>query len=368
MGIQELNGRFDGMHLHKKLSRREQEIVFFLCYFVAFPILTDLQYIHLWHQEAHFLSGCIFRVVEGLLQILAYSVYYFILAPRFLFAKKYGYFLGSVLAWIVLYAVYDRFVMEWGVSKMTFLPAIAKQWATGGFQQSIWVGQAYTLTLTNLLVITALAYFLRSFEQERQMNELKEQQLQLELEYLKAQMNPHFFFNTLNNIYSLAQQQSSATAPLVARLSEMMRYVLYGSNAPKVPLANEIDFLQNYISVERIRYPDNIDIRFECQGKTENALIEPLLLIPFIENAFKHGIQDELTKGYVEVIALLADREFTMEVRNSKPRRLSTDKGVRGLGLLNVQKRLALLYPGKYALSIADTTAAYEILLTLQLA
>ena len=345
-----------------------KELIFFMGYFLVFPILTDLQYINQWHMAGHFGESCVFRVVEGVLNFFPYYVYYAFLIPRFLFPGKYLRFLGALGIWLLLNGVYALFVQEWAVSKMTFLPAQAREWAYNGFHGDIWLHQAFTLVLTNLTVITALAYFLRSAEQERQVGRLKRQQLQLELEYLKAQMNPHFLFNTLNNIYSLAQEQSQQTAPLVARLSELMRYVLYDSGADKVPLSREVGFIENYMDIERVRYPGRIDVRFDWQGEAEGMMIEPLLLIPFVENAFKHGIREELARGFVEVVTLLADGELTLEVRNSKPGEDRAAPPPGGLGLRNVRKRLDLLYPGRHHLRVVDDPGTYTVSLTLQLA
>jgi LytS/YehU family sensor histidine kinase len=221
--------------------------------------------------------------------------------------------------------------------------------------------------INQTLVFTALAYFINYAKQEARMNALKQAKLQADLNYLKAQVQPHFFFNTLNNIYSLALQRSAETAPLVARLSDMMRYVIYDTVNQKVSLQKEIDFLKTYVDVESVRYNKNIRISFDTQGINEKARIEPLLLLPLIENMFKHGVQHEMGSGFVEIVICVTGNELTLQARNSKPSVIMQQTDSKGLGLDNVNKRLELLYPGKYKLAIQEDASYYEVLLTLQL-
>lgn len=185
-----------------------------------------------------------------------------------------------------------------------------------------------------------------------------------ELTYLKSQLQPHFFFNTLNNIYSLALKQSEDTAPLVAKLADMMRYILYKTDLPLVLLKDEITFIKNYVEVEQIRYRSNINISLDVQGIDEHTDIAPLLLLPFIENAFKHGVEEEETTGYITIkICKIAD-ELILEVENSVAPKRYTGEGV---GLVNVKKRLALLYPDKYTLIVQPKGAIFYVNLSIQL-
>lgn len=216
------------------------------------------------------------------------------------------------------------------------------------------------------MVLFALAYFIKSAKQEQQMNELKQQQLNAELKYLKVQLQPHFFFNTLNNIYALTLQRSDKAAPLVARHSEMMRYILYNSPNQVVSLQQETDFLKNYVEVEAIRYSDKINISFEMQGIDNTVVIEPLLLLPFIENAFKHGIREEVNIGYVNIVVCLVENELTLEIKNSKAPAENTDNNT-GIGVKNSVKRLDILYPDAHLLEITEDDVSYDVRLTLKL-
>jgi LytS/YehU family sensor histidine kinase len=151
----------------------------------------------------------------------------------------------------------------------------------------------------------------------------------------------------------------------------MMRYILYNSSSRKVSLDQEIGFLENYTQVESIRYGEKISINFDRQGINNRAMIEPLLLLPFIENPFKHGAAKEVENGYVRIVVCLVENELIVEVMNSKPAhqpgRVAGETAGEGIGLKNAAKRLALLYPGKHHLEINETETDYELRLTLQL-
>ncbi|HTJ15030.1 MAG TPA: histidine kinase [Dinghuibacter sp.] len=346
------------------MSRQWKEALFFLAFFVGLPVTVVLQYGREPELRGNpFWPSLIYQSITGLIDIVPFYLFYRWIVPRLLFNKRYWVFAGALILYYVCFDIYVLVAVDWLVSRMTFLPALVIKWATPDWHRVPRVS-VYGF-FSDVLFTTGLAYYMRSRGQERQVHELQKQQLRLELEYLKAQMNPHFLFNTLNNIYSLAQEQSGQTAPLVARLSELMRYVLYDSEAERVPLSSEVGFIRNYMDIESVRYPDRIDVRFDWQGESQGVQIEPLLLIPFVENAFKHGIREELAKGFVEVISLLSDGELTFEVRNSKPANRAPTTG--GLGLRNVRKRLDLLYPGKHRLVVSDTPDGFAVSLTLQL-
>ena len=191
--------------------------------------------------------------------------------------------------------------------------------------------------------------------------------LTLELNALKAQINPHFLFNTLNNIYSLALRKSDKAPEMVLKLSDMMRYVLYECNSGPVLVEREIQFVSNYIELERIRHGSHVSINYSLTGNPEESRIEPLLLIPIVENSFKHGINAQMEKGFVEVQLNVVNGKLEMEVINSVPLNGTSlhDKG--GIGLDNVKKRLELIYPGKHTIHIESLPEMYKVDLTLNL-
>jgi sensor histidine kinase YesM len=235
----------------------------------------------------------------------------------------------------------------------------------GDFSTNI-VNQNIGYTILVLLTTFAFALFKQLYNQQHEVYELQAEKLRLELGQLKSQVQPHFFFNTLNNLYSLSLQGSPKTSVTIANLSGIMRYVLYESMAEKVLLSKEIAFMHSYIDLERLRHnqPDSID--FVVQGSPDSLLIEPLLFLPLIENCFKHALQQSVHASPISISILIDEQEITFETRNKKATLLrpSTPGGI---GLKNVQKRLSLLYPNRHQLLIDEDAENFTVTLSIEL-
>lgn len=343
-----------------------QEALFFLIYFAFMPSLSALQYASDFNEKDSLLATVIYFGMAGLNNIIAYLFYYKFIIPRFLFTRRYGLFIVALVAFIIAFDFYIRFANDWLISKMSFLPADVTQLAANAFKRERnGPRQSISLTLMHLLAVTAVAYFIRMRQKDREIQQLREQQLHLELDALKAQMHPHFFFNTLNNIYSLALQQSLQTAPVVQKLASLMRYILYETNQLRVTLTKEIDFIRDYIELEKIRHDTNKQISFLFQGNATGYQVPPLLLLPFVENAFKHGLDQETGNGWIDIAILIEKDQLNLQVSNSLPADLAGT--TTGVGLQNVRKRLALLFPDAYQLDIEKKKGEFRILLNLQL-
>ncbi|MDP4128601.1 MAG: histidine kinase [Bacteroidota bacterium] len=344
------------------------EIIFFLVYFFLFNILTDIEYnLYENHNYTLFLKEIPDRLIYGIVYIIPFWICYKTLIQGYLFEKKYFKFALLLILFLVLLNFYFLYAY-WLLSKLSFLPYGIVSGAKTFYHAKVPVHFSIIYIIRELLVISSLAFFIKSVKQEQLMNTIMQEQLQSELRYLKAQLQPHFFFNTLNNIYALSLQGSAAAAPLIAKHSDMMRYILYDATRQQVKLMQEIEFLKNYAQVESIRYTEKISVGFDTQGINCNANIEPLLLLPFVENAFKHGVREETDTGYVKIIICVADDELTLEVMNSKAACKNSLTPKKGIGLENVTKRLKLLYPQKHQLVINENNSVYEVRLTLKLA
>lgn len=187
-----------------------------------------------------------------------------------------------------------------------------------------------------------------------------------ELKALKDQINPHFLFNTLNNLYGLTSSNPDKAGEVVLKLSQLMQYMLYEGNLPQVPLQKEITYLQNYLALERIRYGPGLHLSFLISGVTEPVIIAPLLLLPFVENAFKHGLSRQLGDAWLQIQLTVTPDELVFKVENSKPELAETPPKI-GIGLPNVAKRLDLLYPGRHRLRQLNGTDSYLTTLTISL-
>ncbi len=205
------------------------------------------------------------------------------------------------------------------------------------------------------------------FQREKQ--KLQKEIMQSELKFLKSQINPHFLFNTLNNIYSLALIKSDKTPDVILKLSEILRYMLYECNEPKVKLSSEVKYIENYLALESLRQNKKVNIEFTKEGEIKDQVISPLLFTPFLENAFKHGVNKVLDNKCVKIYLKVDGDKVFFSVENTKPdidvEELMKSPG--GIGLANVKKRLNILYPGKYKFDIENTKTSYKIELSLEL-
>lgn len=223
-------------------------------------------------------------------------------------------------------------------------------------------------TLFVVLFVGLLRFVENWFELETRKKKLENEQLASELRFLKSQINPHFLFNTLNNLYYLAYTNSPNTTEIIAKLSQMMRYMMYDSNHLRVSLNKEIEYMQNYISLERLRLNDKVRIDFKLEGNPNGSTIAPLIFIIFLENAFKHGVSNSDGQYWVNACVTINGKECIYTVVNSKvseSEKMVNEK--HGIGLKNVKRRLDLNYEGNYELNVQNLTDNYSVELKLNL-
>ena len=285
---------------------------------------------------------------------------YFIFLPRFLKEKNLGRYL---LEFLPVFGVFSYLVL---IGKQSIL--------ANSEIPPVWLSSTrfivmVTLNSLFLVVFIGLLKFLEDwFELEAAKKELENERLTSELRFLKAQINPHFLFNTLNNLYYLAFTNSPNTTEVIAKLSQMMRYMIYDSNHLSVPLDKEIEYIENYISLEKLRLNEEVPIDFKVEGMTGGLRIVPLVLITFLENAFKHGINSTTKDSFVDASIEISGKTCVYTVTNSKVSdsgKTVTEKS--GIGLQNVKRRLELSYPNDYELNVNETEKTYSVTLKLNL-
>lgn len=230
------------------------------------------------------------------------------------------------------------------------------------------------LMFVGAVVVTLFSTLLKVFTDwwryQREKQQLLTQTMQSELRFLKSQINPHFLFNTLNNLYALTLKKSDKAPEIVLKLSEIMRYMLYECNEKRVLLSKEIQYIHNYLDLERLRQPGQADIRFSTEGQISEQMVAPLLFVPFLENSFKHGLNHHVQGGgFVRLHLRVSGDDLEFFIENSKveqaPRQEHPRSG--GIGLTNVRQRLLLLYPDQHALIIDDEPHRYAVTLLLKL-
>lgn len=335
---------------------------FFFFYFFVLQLFSDLQYA-LEFGEAPF-QDLRYRLFTTPLNI-AYYLLFFFSGPPLLLRKRYLRFGFAVLLFVAGMELYLHFT-DWTIWHNPFLKIADRLRAEKNLERLRFPRQSLWLTTTHLFTVTGFAYYLGRRQQERALQALREDHLHLQNQYLKNQLQPHFFFNTLNSIYSLALHRSDQTAAVVHRLAHLMRYVVYRGDAPVVALREETAFLEDYIALEALRQPEACSIAFRKTIDEEERAVPPLLLMPLVENAFKHGFADGQQRGWMHARLQCADGRLLFEVRNAlaAPRE---DRVPPGVGLQNLHNRLQLLYPGRHELKTGVEDKMFVACLTIRL-
>lgn len=285
-----------------------------------------------------------------------------VLIPRFLAKNLYRAYLGRLISLFFIITLFESWIDDFLV-KMFYPEKSIPFWS-----EHFGVNAFFHL----FILIASYTYkFSIDWNNNRHLQiQLKEEKLSAELALLKSQIHPHFLFNTLNNLFALARkEQAFRTADGITRLAELMRYMIYEMDVEVTTLEKEVAYLQNYISLQSMRFDENdlVDIIFECDEIRENIIIAPMLLVAFVENAFKHGISLEKT-SYIHVYLKANDGNILFSVKNSLPT-ISTDKKDMGsgIGLINIRKRLEILYPSRHQLEINENENDFEITLIIDL-
>ncbi len=232
------------------------------------------------------------------------------------------------------------------------------------YMNLIWV---LSLVLLPNVIAAAFYYFKRNYEANKRNAMLQKEKTEMELNFLRAQIHPHFLFNTLNNIYGMVMENERA-GQVVLKLSDLLRFSLYESSGKRIPVGREVEFLSDYINLEQIRHHNTrvvISYNFEHIENSETPIV-PLLLISFVENAFKHGVNATIGKAWVHIHLKQERQTILFEVENSKPATNKERPATAGIGIENTKRRLALLYPEKHQLSITETADSYKVSLKLQ--
>lgn len=297
------------------------------------------------------------------LMLVTISTAYFInyyLVPRYLFQGKF---------WkLILYASYTFVVSVWLETLVITSLVIVLVWHDGSLPDQTALDLMFLVVAMYFIILVAVSVklFKSWYEKQHALRQVDHAKVQAELQLLKSQIHPHFLFNTLNNIYALSLKKSDAAPEMILRLSAMLDYLLYECNAPLVSLEKEINLLQNYIALEEIRYADRLDISFLNEGDLKNVEVAPLILLPFVENSFKHGAGSKRGKVMVKIALSVKNKSLSFSVENNKSRsEKKSDHG--GIGLANVKKRLDLLYPGKYRLDLIDADDTFSVYLKIEL-
>jgi len=334
-----------------------KKLLFHSAYWILAWCLTNLLfgYGDLLNPYSLLYSSVILLISAG----VSYWIVYFLI-PRYLVPGRY-----VLLLVYLLFTVIVSLDLEL-LTTMLFIIFLARFQVMTFFQSN---REIYSLlTGTYFIVFLFVAIKLVEFwylEQNRKQSAMKEK-VEAELKLLKSQIHPHFLFNTLNNIYSLAMQKSDRAPDAVLKLSELLDYLIYHGEHEKVSLAKETHFIRNYLELENLRYGDRLEVDFQVSGDPESIQLAPFLLIPMVENAFKHGISQSRMNQQLTIKLAINGRNVEFYIENTMPSKQDGGRPKGGMGLVNLRKRLDLLYAQRYSLETGDGGNRYAVKLTLK--
>ena len=281
------------------------------------------------------------------------------LIPYFLYKRKYFQYAAALIGSVIAYSWLVCFIE---LNILGFYSEIQDPLLFRHFFISNVVMNTLFIVTTTALKLSKKWYLNRA-----EMQRLRLEKAEAELQVLRTQINPHFLFNTLNNIYSLIlSKENEKAGGMILQLSDIMDYMMHDSKDDAVPLQTEINHIRNYLDLEKIRLTGQDHIDFVSETDTDNYKVAPYILMPFIENGFKHGISNTINNGYIKISLSAAKGILNFRVENSKP--ASADKvSSKGIGLSNIKRRLQIIYPGRHELEILDNPCTFNVNLVINL-
>lgn len=312
-------------------------------------------YIHTAYESLMFMTTHIF---------LTYAIIYF-LFPRYLFKGKYiQLVLGSIVV-VLLTVLLSQFVAQYPVAYYREINNLTPMKYHNYFVIGILGGFRGGLTFGGFAIAIKLVKYWYFKKQE--LHQLQLEKTQIELKSLKDQLHPHFLFNTLNNLYAMTLPVEGKSSEVVMRLSDLLQYMLYECKADFVPLHKELQFIKHYIELEKLRFGNNLDLRFNIKGDIQNYRIAPLMLLPLVENAFKHGVSETIEQPWLSIDIDIQNNQLKCRVLNSKFPGKTGTHSEEGIGLKNLKQRLNLIYPEAHKIEIFDEEEMFIVQLNIEL-
>ena len=333
----------------------------------AWNFKGPIEHIEIYGFPLAFLRIVMTAVLHTLLNmVLVYGILYYFL-PRYLSKNKNWIGTSSLLLLFVCaisFLNYFTFVLAFyldtRVGYFTTMPGM-------NFIIPRWIRPILFNYPTVVGFALAIKLLKNWYLKQKEAAQVAREKINAELQLLKARVHPHFLFNTLNNIYSFIINDSPAATEAIKKLSALLHYIIYECNQPLVKLEKELKMIKDYIDLEKIRYGESFNMSLQIQGNAINKMICPLLLIPFLENSFKHGASQMLTHPWVNLDIVIEDQNLYFNLSNSKPASTGEDTVTKGLGLSNVKKRLSILYPGTHSLNITEDVMSFSVSLKVPL-
>ncbi len=337
----------------------------------AFFIKYKLHHLFIWmlifglwfflRYEDYALESTAFKVTLIKVTDLALMVYItnYLLIPKLLYRKQYFWFAFFFIVMIIVSSALKMNILGRVMNNPTLLNI------TGNLKARIYdnVIPHFFLVLAGAAIKLMIDYT----KMQQRMVEMAKEKAEAELNFLKSQINPHFLFNSINSVYFLIDKTNADARGALHKFSDMLRYQLYEMNGNRVSIEKEIQYLQDYIDLQKLRKDDHYVIEYNCSPDVKGFSIEPLLLIPFVENAFKHISHYKDPPNFINISLAISKGEFVFNIENSKELKGVITNPHSGIGLTNVKRRLALLYPQKHTLVINEGSDIFQVTLTIKI-
>ncbi len=325
----------------KKLKAIAGHILFWLIIMLTYAISE-------WGYRDNFAQAMLFEMVYLPVRLIAVYVNWFVLIPRLLYQQRIATYLSTIFALLLILAIAQRFLtIYWAY------PVFFPDWNANPPQAMVFfrIVQTLVIIVSPVAFSTGIKLFIDWYHQRNQARQLAQEKVEAELKYLRSQVNPHFLFNTLNNLYGLSLEKSDKVPKLLLKLSDLLSFSLYESSVRQIPVSKELQLIRDFIALEKERYEDRVTIHWQINDATlGDSQIAPLLLMPLVENAFKHGVREESEQATVSISLKREGSTLVFKVINTMPSPGDQVFPDEGIGLTNLQRRLEILYPGAYRL------------------
>ena len=372
---------YDFIFSDQRSYRVRRHIIFWTawCIYFAVTFLVPTYWVPAWNLNGRMpqiekygvttsvlriLMNCILMTVVHM--ALVYGIIYYFL-PKYLSKRSNKIGLTALLSlFIVLIACFNylNFLLTFSIStRMGYFDTMPDM----AYIVPLWIRQIIFNYPTVVGFALAIKLLKRWYIKQQETQIIIREKINAELQLLKSQVHPHFLFNTLNNIYSFILNGYDKAPGMIKKLSSLLNYILHECNQQLVPLAKELSMIEDYIALEQIRYGDRLNLSTHIQGTPKDKLVSPLLLIPFVENSFKHGTSRMLVHPWVKLDISIEKDFLEFRISNNKPEHRENGFGKKGIGLNNVKKRLELLYPATHTLNIMENEMSFDVFLKVKL-
>lgn len=331
-------------------------ISYWICVVLLFTFLWGIRYNNYW---VCFYNELVFLPIK--LGVTYFGLYYLI--PQLLLKRKYLRLIVASVLMMVTGGLFQRILVYF-----SFIPLLGVSDQNAPFFDPTEILN-HVINMNAVMIIPfAIKLYGYSLERENRILILSQEKTKAELQFLRSQMQPHFFFNVLNDLYAMALKQSDKTADMILKLSDLMRYVLQESTADVVPIQKELNYIRNYIDLEKLRYGNRFSVDLQVKGNVSECLVAPLLLLPFVENAFKHSSTNEMSGVWISIEIMIDNQELTLVVTNSyNPEILKSNLISSGIGIKNICQRLDILYPARHTFVTEKNDNSYKSTLKINL-